>query len=161
MKDTRSEAEIEAYAHKLVGTHGGSVTTKKIRGSVRFYLQWRENGVQKNKYLKPREVEVVRRLVSLPDKVAFQGGDAREVAFETNVFLGTNLKTLSNPVAGWKTRDEFPRILDFVRSSQGDRVLLVYGCSSCSASKKLLCTEYKYKGDECFFHSFLFLWIND
>ena len=52
---------------------------------------------------------------------------ASEVAFETNVFLGTNLKRLSEPVVGWQTRDDFPLILDFVRGSKADRVLLVYG----------------------------------
>ncbi|MBQ0031735.1 MAG: hypothetical protein KBT68_02920, partial [bacterium] len=64
MNDTRSTAEIEKYAQELVQAHGGSVTTKKIRGVERFYLQWRENGVQKSKYLKPREVEAVRRFTS-------------------------------------------------------------------------------------------------
>ena len=127
MNDTRTEAEIEAYAQELVAAHGGSVTSKNIRGASRYYLQWRENGVQKSKYLKPREVEVVRRLVLPKEKVALRGEVASEVAFETNVFLGSDLKIFSKPAVGWKTRDEFPRILDFVRSSQGDRVLLVYG----------------------------------
>lgn len=57
----------------------------------------------------------------LHGKVAF------EVAFETNVFLGANLKRLSEPVVGWQARDDFPLILDFVRGSKADRVLLVYG----------------------------------
>ena len=127
MNDTRTEAEIEAYARELVAAHGGAVTAKNIRGSKRHYLQWRENGVQKSKYLKPREVEVVRRLVSPQKKAAFSGEVASEVAFETNVLLDSDLRALSEPVVGWKTRDEFQRILDFVRGSQADRVLLVYG----------------------------------
>lgn len=127
MNDTRTESEIEAYAKELIGSHRGSVTTKRIRGAERFYLQWRENGVQKSKYLKSREVEVVRRLISAQSEVASSGKVASEVAFETNVFLGSNLKRMSEPVVGWQARDDFPVILDFIRGTQADRVLLVYG----------------------------------
>ena len=127
MNDTRSTAEIEKYAQELVQAHGGSVTTKKIRGVERFYLQWRENGVQKSKYLKPREVEAVRRLTSSYKADLLSGKVAPEVAFETNVFLGGNLRRLSESVVGWQERDDFPLILEFVRGSKADRVLLVYG----------------------------------
>lgn len=127
MNDTRSTAEIEKYAQELVQAHGGSVTTKKIRGVERFYLQWRENGVQKSKYLKPREVEAVRRFTSSYKADVLSGKVASEVAFETNVFLGGNLRRLSESVVGWQERDDFPLILEFVRGSKADRVLLVYG----------------------------------
>lgn len=40
MMEKRSQEEIEEWAKKLVLSHGGSISGKTIRGTVRHYLQW-------------------------------------------------------------------------------------------------------------------------
>ena len=41
----------------------GTIVRRKIRGTDRFYHQWRENGVTKSRYLSPGEIEPLRALL--------------------------------------------------------------------------------------------------
>ena len=98
MIEKRSREEIEAWAAELVRAHGGSISAKTIRGVVRYYLQWKEQGRYRSKYLRATEVEAVRRQLELMrGKGVFSEVSLRVVAsaadggFETNVCIGTDL----------------------------------------------------------------------
>ena len=65
MTEKRTQEEIEKWAKELVLSHGGSVSAKTIRGTVRYYLQWKEHGRYRSKYLRATEVAAVRRQLAL------------------------------------------------------------------------------------------------
>lgn len=112
----------------------GGVTAKTIAGKVRHYLQWREAGRVRSRYLKADEVEGVRaqilRRKALEEKRRELGGgrgDAEGPSFETDVVWGGELRRLVRGVAAWERRDAFPALMDYLRSDESDRVFVVYG----------------------------------
>ena len=134
MVERRSREEIEAWAAELVRAHGGSVSAKTIRGVVRHYLQWKEHGRYRSKYLRATEVEAVRRQLGLmrgnrnpqeaPPPASAPSADG---GFETNVCTGADLLAFAQESAGLPTRDAFPRLEAFIRSPRASRVFVIYG----------------------------------
>lgn len=45
MTEKRTQEEIEKWAKELVLSHGGSVSAKTIRGTVRYYLHMTEPAI--------------------------------------------------------------------------------------------------------------------
>jgi len=133
MIDKRSQEEIDAWAKELVLSHGGSVSAKTIRGTVRHYLQWKEQGRYRSKYLKATEVGAVRRqLAKLRGKMAVDEAPRLEVAkeigdYETNVCTGSSLIEFAREAEGLLRRDIFPRIESFIQGPRTSKVLVIYG----------------------------------
>ena len=115
MMEKRSQEEIEEWAKKLVLSHGGSISGKTIRGTVRHYLQWKENGRYRSKYLRATEVAAVRRqLALLRGKSTSEDAPQPLVAktdahYETNVCTGGPLLEFAMEADGLLARDDFPR----------------------------------------------------
>ena len=120
MMEKRSQEEIEEWAKKLVLSHGGSISGKTIRGTVRHYLQWKENGRYRSKYLRATEVAAVRRqLALLRGKSTSEDAPQPLVAktdahYETNVCTGGPLLEFAMEADGLLARDDFPRIGAFI-----------------------------------------------
>ena len=116
MTEKRTEEEIEKWAKELVLSHGGSVSAKTIRGMVRYYLQWKEHGRYRSKYLRATEVAAVRRQLALMrGKAVAENPLSFEIAklddvYETNVCTGKSLLEFAEEARGLLTRDAFPRI---------------------------------------------------
>ena len=133
MIDKRSQEEIDVWAKELVLSHGGSVSAKTIRGTVRHYLQWKEQGRYRSKYLKATEVEAVRRqLAKLRGKMAVEEAPRLEVTteigdYETNVCTGSSLIEFAREAECLLRRDVFPRIESFIQGPRTSKVLVVYG----------------------------------
>ena len=134
MIEKRSREEIEAWAAELVRAHGGSISAKTIRGVVRYYLQWKEQGRYRSKYLRATEVEAVRRQLELmrgngvsskvsPRVVASAAGGG----FETNVCIGKDLLAFAKESSGLMKRDAFARLEEFIRSPRSSKVFVIYG----------------------------------
>ena len=134
MIEKRSREEIEAWAAELVRAHGGSISAKTIRGVVRYYLQWKEQGRYRSKYLRATEVEAVRRQLELmrgngvslkvsPRVVA----SAADGGFETNVCIGKDLLAFAKESSELMKRDAFARLEEFVRSPRSSKVFVIYG----------------------------------
>ena len=134
MIEKRSREEIEAWAAELVRAHGGSISAKTIRGVVRYYLQWKEQGRYQSKYLRATEVEAVRRQLELmrgngvsskvsPRVVASAAGGG----FETNVCIGKDLLAFAKESSGLMKRDAFARLEEFIRSPRSSKVFVIYG----------------------------------
>lgn len=113
MIERRSQEEIEAWAKELVLSHGGSVSAKTIRGAVRHYLQWKEHGRYRSKYLKATEVDAVRRhLAKMRGKMVSEETSLLEVTresgdYETNVCIGSSLIEFAREAEGLLRRDVF------------------------------------------------------
>ena len=133
MVEKRSQEEIEAWAKELVLSHGGSVSAKTIRGTVRHYLQWKESGRYRSKYLRATEVAAVRRQLALlrgksTAEDAPRPGAARTAGhYETNVCTGRRLLEFAMEADGLSARDDFPRIGAFIRGPRTSKVLAIYG----------------------------------
>ena len=116
----------------------GYISRKVIRGRETFYLQWKENGKVKSKYLKHDEVdgfrEQIRRRHAIQEILLKEGvsvGESSfgngEADFETDVKTGVALRMFAKGVEKWERRDALNDILKYVRGDTIDRVMIVYG----------------------------------
>ena len=133
MTEKRTEEEIEKWAKELVLSHGGSVSAKTIRGTVRYYLQWKEHGRYRSKYLRATEVAAVRRQLALMrGKAVAENPLSLEIkkagdVYETNVCTGKSLLEFAEEARGLLTRDAFPRIEAYIKGPRTSRVFVIYG----------------------------------
>lgn len=133
MTEKRTQEEIEKWAKELVLSHGGSVSAKTIRGTVRYYLQWKEDGRYRSKYLRVTEVAAVRhQLALMRGKAVAERPFSREIAktgdvYETNICTGKSLLEFAEEARGLLTRDAFPRIEAYIRGPRTSKVFVIYG----------------------------------
>ena len=131
-------AERKTIDEILKTLPNGCVTRKVISGKERFYLQWREGGKTRSRYLKVDEVddvrEQVRRRKALEAKVRegkkglkqkVRAGE--DLVLETDVLCGAELRRHVRGVAGWGRRDAFSALAEYLGSDECDRVFVVYG----------------------------------
>lgn len=130
--------------HPLVGT----IVRRKIRGHVRYYHQWRENGKTFNRYLRDEAVEPLRQALAaarlsrhLPAATGtvprgMAGTVPRDLAVDcprANVLTGTVLGDLALTVRRLRKRRMVADIVDFLTGTEGAAfesggdVLIVHG----------------------------------
>ena len=109
----------------------GSIVRRMIRGTERFYHQWRENGSTRSRYLKADEVAPLRALVErrkeikrLLAGIAAEAVSSKTPPFRTDVATGRALLELAKGVERFDKRDMFPSIMKYLRSDVADRVLV-------------------------------------
>ena len=127
--------EKRKLERELAGLPPGSIVRRVIRGVVRFYHQWREDGMTRSRYLRADEVGPLRTLIERRREIKrILSGRARESAFQpvgqsfrTDVTMGRDLLELAKGVERFKKRDMFPSIMKYLRSDITDRVLVVSG----------------------------------
>jgi len=128
----------QALLNELKSLPKGYISRKVIRGRETFYLQWKENGKVKSKYLKHDEVdgfrEQIRRRHAIQEILLKEGvsvGESSfgngEADFETDVKTGVALRMFAKGVEKWERRDALNDILKYVRGDTIDRVMIVYG----------------------------------
>lgn len=111
----------------------GNITHKTIRGKSRMYLQWREDGKSKSKYIKAKEeaditVAIERRKVLEKEYRDLKNG----MNAETEPFL-TNVKTKDELMAACKSVEKFGQrecmniLKKYLRSDVNGKVCLIYG----------------------------------
>ncbi len=127
--------EKRKLERELAGLPPGSIVRRVIRGVVRFYHQWREDGMTRSRYLRADEVGPLRTLIERRREIKrILSGRTRESAlqpvgqsFRTDVTMGRDLLELAKGVERFKKRDMFPSIMKYLRSDITDRVLVVSG----------------------------------
>ncbi len=114
----------------------GYISKKNINGKTQHYLQWKENGKVKSKYIRDEElqelqnqIEERKRLQSrLKEKKArYMANGKRKTKYKTNVVTGKNLLQLIEPVRGLEKRDIFENIIRYLYGNERTRVCAVYG----------------------------------
>ncbi len=114
----------------------GYISKKNIHGKTQHYLQWKENGKVKSKYIRDEElqelqnqIEERKRLQSrLKEKKAkYMANGKRKTKYKTNVVTGKNLLQLIEPVRGLEKRDIFENIIRYLYGNERTRVCAVYG----------------------------------
>ena len=123
----------------------GGLTHKKINGKIYLYYQWRENGKQHSRRVKEDGEEILaaqiaRRKVLEQQKKEIEteseeaGGLVREMSaiyqretFLCSVRLGETLNRFVLPVKGWKKREQYKSLHDYIYGTVSDRVYILYG----------------------------------
>ena len=125
----------------------GSIVRRVIRGTERFYHQWRENGTTRSRYLATDEVVPLRALVERRREIKRilsgrttmatsarppcdgNGGalSPKLPPFRTDVTTGRDLLEFAKGVERFERRDMFPSIMKYLRADIADRVLVVSG----------------------------------
>lgn len=114
----------------------GGITYKKINGRVYAYYQWTQDGRQHSRRVKDEELEElsekIRRRKELQEQVKVAGTTAikrgnPDTVFQCAVRLGEDLERFAKPVSGWKKRECFARLREYVFGSISDRIYILFG----------------------------------
>lgn len=114
----------------------GYISKKNINGNTQYYLQWRENGRMKSKYIRKGDLETVERQIAkrkeleaavtrlkpmLPKK------EDGSMNYETNVMPCVDIADRLEIAAKLPRRDCFARLLKYLYANDMTRVTAVYG----------------------------------
>lgn len=133
---------IEALEAEIAALPIGYISKKTINGKIRFYHQWTENGKKKSKYLDDETAAELRILIekrrgleqqlktarALAPKPGLQRKSAKAVhSFQTSVSIGNALARFVKPVIGYRRRDGFAKIEDYLYQESDSRVFILCG----------------------------------
>ena len=134
-QDRAAELEREIAALPI-----GYISRKNIRGKVRLYHQWTENGKKKSKYLddetaaklsvlieKRRDLE--KELRDIRQQLPKQKRTAAEdtYAFKSDVLVGKALKPFAESVRGFERRFCYAELESYLEGSYPGKVFILYG----------------------------------
>lgn len=117
----------------------GGITYKTINGKRYAYYQWCESGKQRSRRVKDDELESLAAQIEAAKSQAALSrslavSDVRAAysaqplsAFKTDVKTGALLENFAAPVKGFKKRECFATLHDYVYGENNDRVLVLYG----------------------------------
>ena len=115
----------------------GSVTKKTVNGKEYFYHRWTENKKRREKYIPADELEnfraqIERRKALEQELKALKkqlpkAKSANLSAFTTNVRAGEALRSFAAAVRGYRRRECFRQLHDFVYGKPQDKVFILYG----------------------------------
>ena len=127
-------AELEQQISALPA---GSVTKKTVGGKDYFYHRWTENKKRREKYIPADELEnfraqIERRKALEQELKALKkqlpkAKSANPSAFTTNVRTGEALRSFAASVRGYRRRECFRQLHDFVYGEPQDKVFILYG----------------------------------
>ena len=127
-------AELEQQISVLPA---GSITKKSVNGKEYFYHRWTEDKKRREKYISADELEnfraqIERRKALEQELKALKkqlpkAKSANLSAFITNVRAGEALRSFAAPVRGYRRRECFQQLHDFVYGEPQDKVFILYG----------------------------------
>ena len=134
-------SEIQARAAKLEqqisNLPAGSITKKAVNGKEYFYHRWTENKKRREKYIPMDEVENFRvqieqrkeleQELKMLRKHLPKTKSVNSAVFTTNVRAGEELRAFAASVRGYRKRECFTQLHDFVYGKQQDKVFILYG----------------------------------
>ena len=135
MSDDNRIAELERQIAQLPV---GSVVYKTIHGKKQPYLQWKENGKTKSRYLKADVKDEIIAKVALRKELSKElgrlksariavRGQASEIAYLTRVVTGGELDNMIQAVRSFKKRDCYRQLEQYLAGGSHGKVCLLYG----------------------------------
>ena len=127
-------AELEQQISNLPA---GSITKKNVNGKEYFYHRWTEDKKRKEKYIPVDELENFHAQIEQRKKLdqdlkalkkqlpKTRSMDAS--MFTTNVRTGETLRSFAKSVRGYRRRECFQQLCDYVYSDPQDKVFILYG----------------------------------
>ncbi len=138
---------IKRIEEKIAELPTGYISQKKIRGKLQYYLQWKENGKLKSKYINAENVDTVRKQIEerkrLQEKlkelnIKYPNEEIVNMTYETNVVFGEELKHLSAPTKKMKKRDLYEKLSKYIHGDDRTRVCAVFGLRRTGKTTMLL-----------------------
>ena len=127
-------AELEQQISNLPA---GSITKKTVNGKVYFYHRWTEDKKRKEKYIPVDELENFHAQIEQRKKLDHdlkalkkQLPKTRSMdasMFTTNVRTGETLRSFAKSVRGYRRRECFQQLCDYVYGDPQDKVFILYG----------------------------------
>lgn len=114
----------------------GYISKKTINGKVQHYLQWRENGKLKSKYIRKDELEAVEQQIARRKelepivsrlKLTLPRKEDGSMNYETNIMTCESIADRLEIAAKLKRRDCYEQLLKSLYSKDMTRVTAVYG----------------------------------
>lgn len=127
-------AELEQQISNLPA---GSITKKNVNGKEYFYHRWTEDKKRKEKYIPVDELENFHAQIEQRKKLdqdlkalkkqlpKTRSMDAS--MFTTNVRTGETLRSFAKSVRGYRRRECFQQLYDYVYGDPQDKVFILYG----------------------------------
>ncbi len=127
-------AELE---EQIANLPAGSITKKTVKGKEYFYHRWTENKKRREKYIPAEELESFRAQIEwrreleqelkVLRKQLPKAKNGNPPAFTTNVRMGKALRSFASRVCGYRKRECFQHLHDFVYGESQDKVFILYG----------------------------------
>jgi len=139
MADQNIQEKIMALEAQIALLPKGSVGQKTVNGKEYFYLRWTENKKRKEKYIPADEIEALKSDIEKRKALEKELKELRRQApavsapkpaahtFLTNVRTGSTLRSFAAPVRGFKKRDCFRALHEYLYGPQQDKVFILYG----------------------------------
>lgn len=128
---------MERMKAKIAGLPAGYISKKTIKGKTQYYLQWRENGKMKSKYIREADLaqiteqieerkHIEKTLKELQKRVPERKESA--MGFRTKVLTGVELQRTAKKTRHLQRRDCFDRLQRHLQDDENwTRVCAVYG----------------------------------
>ena len=131
------QTRAEELEQQIATLPAGSITKKTVRGKDYFYHRWTENKKRREKYIPADELgnfraQIERRKALEQELKALKkqlpkAKSANLSAFTTNVRTGEALRSFAASVRGYRRRECFRQLHDFVSGEPQDKVFILYG----------------------------------
>jgi len=139
MNENEILLRIDELERQIAALPIGSITAKKVNGKDYFYHRWTENKKRREKYLPTDEAEILRAQIQQRKALEDRLKELRKKAprrvssavpkhdFITNIRTGESLRSFSASVRGYKKRECYGALYDFVYGEPQDKVFILYG----------------------------------
>ena len=145
LNQDRLTIRIAELEREIASMPQGSIGTKTVHGNTYYYHRYMQNGKRKEDYIQPENLNELRSQIekrktlaeelkklkkSLPaqPKKSMKKSETNDsYEFRTLVRLGTGLKNWANPAHGYKKRECYSILSDFVFGKRAERVFVMYG----------------------------------
>lgn len=128
--------QMRALEERIAKLPSGYISKKNISGKTRYYLQWREDGKLKSKYIREEELETLSAQIeerkalqkSLQEmQIKYPKPQYDASSFETKVTTGVNLAKIVKKTKDLKKRDAYEKITKYIYGNDYTRVCAIYG----------------------------------
>ena len=131
------QARAEELEQQILNLPAGSITKKTVNGKEYFYHRWTENKKRREKYIAADELENFRtrieRRKALEQELKALKKQLPKTrvedtsAFTTNIRIGGALRFFAASVRGYRKRECFWQLHDFVYGEPQDKVFILCG----------------------------------
>ena len=128
-----TEAERREIQARIDALPVGGITLKTINGKKYPYLQWTENGKQRGRRVREEELETLRAGIEERKRLQTLLRNDPAPKVESPLQLtsvhraGEALRAFIQPVLGWRKRDCYAILHDYLYGDLPDKVLILYG----------------------------------
>ena len=137
MELSEMQARAAELEQQISNLPAGSVTKKTVNGKEYFYHRWTENKKRREKYVPADELEDFRTQIEQRKALEQElkamkrqppkAKSANLSSFITNVRAGEALRSFAASVHGYRRRECFRQLHDYVHGEPQDKVFILYG----------------------------------